>query len=214
MNGVTINGKHSLDDFGLYLQPKSIPVPASKVNVVAIKGGDGEIDLSTSLTDGNMKYGNRTIKLSFVAIGFGSAFDEKIDLFTTSVHGKKVELIFDDDPNHYFVGRCEVKDRDYSNGYAKITCEFNVEPYRYDVEVTTVSRTVSGNLTLNITNSRQWVVPTITASDEMALMFQGVLYQVLEGRHVNENIILRDGNNTLAFSGNGTVTIEYRQGVL
>lgn len=214
MNGVTINGKHSLDDFGLYLQPKSIPVPASKVNVVAIKGGDGEIDLSTSLTDGNMKYENRIIELSFVAIGFGSDFDEGIDTFTQSVHGKQVELIFDDDPYHYFVGRGEVTERDYANGYVTITCEFNVEPYRYDVEVTTVSREIDGNLTLNITNSRQWVVPTITASDEMALMFQGTLYQVLEGRHVNENIILRDGNNVLAFSGNGTVTIEYRQGVL
>lgn len=214
MNGVTINGKHSLDDFGLYLQPKSIPVPASKLNIVAIKGGDGQIDLSTSLTDGNMKYENRKFELSFVAIGFGSDFDENIETFMHSVHGKNVELVFDDDQSHYYVGRCEVKDRDYANGYVTITCEFDCEPYRYEIEPTVINRTVSGNLTLNIVNSRQWVVPTITASDEMALMFQGVLYQVLEGRHVNENIILREGNNTLAFSGNGTVSIEYRQGVL
>ena len=173
MNGVTINGKHSLDDFGLYLQPKSIPVPASKVNVVAIKGGDGEIDLSTSLTDGNMKYENRIIELSFVAIGFGSTFDEKIETFVTAIHGKQVKLIFDDDPNHYFVGRGEVTEREYAKGYATISCEFNVEPYRYDVEVTSVSKTVNGTATLNIANARQWVVPTITASGEMVLQYQG-----------------------------------------
>lgn len=214
MNGVTINGKHSLDDFGLYLQPKSIPVPASKVNIVEIKGGDGEIDLSTSLTDGNMKYENRTIELSFAAIGFGSDFDEAIDAFINSVHGKHVELIFDDDPLHYFVGRGEVTEREYAKGFATITCEFNVEPYRYDIEVTSVSKTIDGTATLTLANARQWVVPTITASAEMVLHYQGAMYQILEGRHINENILLRDGENVLTFSGSGTIVLEYRQGVL
>lgn len=214
MNGVTINGKHSLDDFGFYLQPKSIPVPKAKTITLDVKGADGEIDLSTALTDGNMRYENRVLKLDFAAIGYGSTLDAAIDSFTNSVHGKNVELVFDDDPDHYYAGRCEVTDRNYANGYVIVSCEMNVEPYRYDVEQTVVSKSIADNATMNLFNSRQWVVPTITATDEMVLMFQGTLYQILEGRHVYESIILRDGNNVLAFSGSGTVTIEYRQGVL
>lgn len=214
MNGVTINGKHSLDDFGLYLQPKSIPVPAAKIVTVAIKGADGEIDLSTSLSDGNIKYENRKFELSFVAIGYGESFDAKIDEFTRSVHGKTVKLVFDDDKDHYYVGRCEIKDRAYKNGYVKITCSINAEPYRYEREITSVSRSIDGTATLNILNARQWVVPTITASAEMVLQYNGTLYQIFEGRQENENIVLRDGNNVLAFSGSGTIIIEYRQGVL
>lgn len=214
MNGVTINGKHSLDDFGVYLQPKSIPVPAAKTVTVSVQGADGEIDLSTALTDGNIRYENRKFDLKFVAIGYGSDLNARIERFMNNVHGKVLKLIFDDDPYHYFTGRCEVTDRDYKNGYTVISCEINAEPFRYDVDITTISKTVSGTASITLANARQWVVPTITASAEMVLQYQGTLYQVLEGRHVNDNIVLRDGSNVLTFQGNGTIVIEYRQGVL
>ncbi len=214
MNGVTINGKHSLDDLRMYLQPKSIPVPTPKTTTVSIKGANGHIDLSTVLTDGNMLYENRTIELTFANIGFGDVAKAQIEQFMNEVHGKDLTLVFDDDLNHYYTGRGEVTKREYMNGYTLITCSFDCDPYRYDTEVTQVNRTINGVGVMNITNARKWVVPTITASAEMTVQYQGVVYQVLEGRHVNDNIVLRDGVNTLTFSGNGTILIEYRQGVL
>ena len=214
MNGVTINGKHSLDDFGLYLQPKSIPVPEPKTNYVSIQGANGQIDLSTALTDGNILYENREIELSFACIGYGDVFNAKIERFMHNVHGKIVNLVFDDDSEHYFTGRCSVTDRDYQNGYCIITCEINADPFRYDVEVTKITKTVSETATLNITNARKWVVPTITASAEMTLYYQGVMYQIPEGTRINSNIVLRDGVNVLSFTGTGNLIIEYRQGVL
>lgn len=215
MNGVTINGKHSLDDFGVYLQPKSIPVPAAKTVTVSVKGADGEIDLSTALTDGNIRYENRIIELSFAVIDTEEkTLDVAIEEFVTAIHGKTLNLVFDDDPEHYFVGRCEVTQRDYQHGYAIITCKFNAEPFRYDVEVTTVTKDVSGTANVILLNSRQWVVPTITSSAAMQVIYQGVIYTVMQGMHVNDNIVLREGENVLGFIGNGTVTIEYRQGVL
>ncbi|MCQ2569864.1 MAG: phage tail family protein [Limosilactobacillus sp.] len=214
MNGVTINGKHSLDDFGLYLQPKSIPVPKPKTNTVSIKGADGEIDLSTALTDGNMRYENRVFDLQFVAIGYGSTLNAKIERFMNNVHGKTVNLIFDDDTSHYYNGRCNVNDREYKNGYVVLTCEINAEPFRYDNQLTTVTRSIVGSASITVSNARQWVVPTITASAEMVLQYQGIMYQGLGGGHVNSNMVWRDGTNVLAFQGTGTVTLEYRQGVL
>lgn len=214
MYGVTISGKHSLDDYGMYLQPKSIPVPESKTTTVSIEGANGHIDLSTVLTDGNMMYENRSIELTFAAIGFGTEADTRIQTFVNAIHGKTHEFIFDDDLEHYYTGRFEVSKREYNNGYTLITVKVDADPYRYDVEVTQINRTISGVGVMNVTNARKWVVPTITASAEMTVQFEGVVYQVIEGRHVNDNIVLRDGINTLVFSGNGTVLVEYRQGVL
>lgn len=214
MNGVTINGNHSLTDFGLYLQPKSIPVPSPKTNTVSIKGADGEIDLSTALTDGNIRYENRVFDLQFVAIGYGETLDAKIERFMNNVHGKIVRLIFDDDLNHYYNGRCDVTDREYRNGYVVLTCEINAEPFRYDNDVTVISKSITDAATITISNARQWVTPTITASAEMVLQYQGIMYQIKEGKHIYENIIFRDGKNILAFQGTGTILIEYRQGVL
>lgn len=214
MYGVTISGKHSLDDYGLYLQPKSIPVPESKTTTVSIEGANGHIDLSTVLTNGNMMYENRSIELTFAVIGVGNEADMRIQTFVNEVHGKTHDFVFDDDTEHYYTGRFEVSKREYNNGYTLITVKVDADPYRYDIEVTQINRTISGVGVMNVTNARKWVVPTITASAEMTVQFEGVVYQVLEGRHLNDNIVLRDGTNTLVFSGNGTVLIEYRQGVL
>lgn len=214
MNGVTINGKHSFNDFGLYLQPKSIPAPKAKTKTVSIEGANGEIDLSTVLTDGDIKYQNRVFKLNFVAIGYGSTHAAIIERFMNNVHGKTVRLVFDDDTTHYFTGRCEVTNREFNNGYTVIECEFNVEPYRYDVSETVISKTISGDTSIICNNARQWLVPSINASAEMTLNYKGTLYQIVTGEHVYDMVVLRDGVNTLNFSGNGTVTIKYRQGVL
>lgn len=213
MNGVTINGKHSYHDYNMLLQPKSIPLPKAKVTTVQIQGADGQLDVSTALTDGNMRYSNREIKLGFIHIGVNSMNDE-IAAFYAAIHGQTLEFTFDDDPQHYFVGLWQVTDVEANNGYTVLTVEISAEPYRYDVEPSIITKTVDGAATVIAHNGRKWVTPTITSDAEMIVQFEGVIYQVLEGKHINDNIVLRDGDNLLAFEGNGTVIIEYRQGVL
>lgn len=213
MNGVTIDGKHSYSDYGMLLQPKSIPLPKPKITTVSVEGADGEIDLSTSLTNGNMRFENRLIKLKFAYISVDE-IDEKISEFYSAIHGRTLDFIFDDDPEHYYTGRWSVTDVANNNGYTVLEVEISADPYRYDVETTVVSKTIDGTHSVILGNGRKWVIPDITADAEMVLQFEGVLYKVLEGRHTNNNVILRDGDNILTFSGTGTVIIEYRQGVL
>lgn len=142
MNGVTIDGLHSLEDYGVYLQPKSIPVPQAKITTVSIQGSDGEIDLSTALTDGNMRFENREFELGFIAIGFGEELNETLSRFMAAVHGKTHEFTFDDDAEHYYRGRWEVTDREDEKGYSVLTVAVSAEPYRYDVDLTTITKYV------------------------------------------------------------------------
>lgn len=140
MNGVTIDGLHSFEDYGVYLQPKSIPVPQAKVTTVSIQGSDGEIDLSTALTDGNMRFDNREFELGFIAIGFGEGLNETLSRFMAAIHGKNHEFTFDDDPEHFYKGRWEITDREDNKGYSVLTASVSAEPYRYDVDVTTITK--------------------------------------------------------------------------
>lgn len=323
MNGVTINGLHSLDDYGIWLQPKSIPVPEPKLSTVSVPGADGELDLSTALTDGNMRFENREFELDFAVIG--DSADALIAAFMADVHGRTLPFSFDDDPEHVWRGRWAVSDREDFHGYTVLSCAVSAEPYRYEAEPTIVRKTVRlknaairvlGNSsrfgtfsyhcivqlvhddsTINVTsgavafngapktvtreatygtvsitlsvepsvlgeytvfyldidgagvyeptaftweystdggqtwlassatkvgdegtvvleNGRQWVIPTITVSEDMSVTFRNKTYQLYTGEQQISDIVLRDGENTMVFTGTGTVEIEYTKGVL
>ena len=58
------------------------------------------------------------------------------------------------------------------------------------------------------------VVPVITVSSAMDVVFNGVTYGLSEGDNRVLNIILSEGENKLTFNGTGTVTIKFRGGSL
>lgn len=68
MIGVMFGNKHSYRDFGLILSSKTIPLPKPKTDLINVPGADGSIDLSTVLTDGDVKYENRSITCKFTVM--------------------------------------------------------------------------------------------------------------------------------------------------
>ena len=78
--------------------------------------------------------------------------------------------------------------------------------------------TVDGSLEVTVINRQEHVVPTITVSGtgstNMTLTFNNKEYSLVPGKNVNGYIVLQPGENTLKFTGNGTVTIDYRGGSL
>ena len=77
---------------------------------------------------------------------------------------------------------------------------------------------VDGSLKFIIEGRRKNVVPAFTVvSDDgsgLQVRFNGTTYNLPDGTSRVLNIVIRSGTNTLYFTGNGTVSIDYRGGRL
>ena len=97
--GVTFADKiHTERDWGLKLLSVYIPMPAPKTQLVDIPGGDGNIDLTE--INGRPAYSDRQgVELVFDLMdGDYKIWFMKYSEFAKEVHGKKVKMILDDEP--------------------------------------------------------------------------------------------------------------------
>ena len=215
MKGVLFGTKHSYDDFGLVLSSKSIPLPSPKVIKVDVRGSDGSLDLSTVITGGDVKYDNCTLEFVFTAIGDWEAAKHA---FAAHLHGRRMNIVLDNDPTHYFVGRASIDSFKENRATAEIVVTVDAEPWRYEANETTVElEATTTEKTVTLSNLRRWVVPTITCSDEVTITYDGTVYQLQAGESIIPAILLKEGNNTLKYktaSGTATVTVKYRKAIL
>lgn len=139
MNGVTIGGKHTFHTFGLLLESKpTISPPEPKTKLVQIPGTDGVIDLSESLT-GSIAYQLRTITIQAFLPCRREDWDWKYSQILNHMHGKRMRIIFDEDPEWYYIGRVTVQEMKPEKVCAYITITAEVEPYKHRLQGSGVS---------------------------------------------------------------------------
>ena len=215
MRGVLFGTKHSYDDFGLILSKKSIPLPSPKIIKVDVRGSDGSLDLSTVITGGDVKYENRTLEFVFTAIG---DWETAKHALAAHLHGRRMNIVLDNDPTHYFVGRASIDSFKENRATAEIVVTVDAEPWRYEVAETSVTLSATATeKTATLSNLRRWVVPTFTCSAAATITYDGTIYQLQAGESVVPAIMLKEGNNPLKYktaSGTATVTVKYRKAIL
>ena len=211
MNSVNFGDKNSYTDFGLILMPKTRPFPTPKTNYVSIEGKDGDLDLTTSLT-GDVKYENISYTLEFYLKDKRADWETVLLELTTYLHGKKMNLSFSEDPDWYYVGRYTLNELATDRNIGVLSIDCILEPYR--LKKTETIKTITGTGTLTLSNTRKWVIPTITSSESMQFTFENKVFTV-NGTLQSPDIILKEGNNTIEVtSGAGTLTVRYREGKL
>lgn len=211
MNTIKFGNKDSYTDFNLILKPKTRPFPTPKTNYVSIEGRDGDLDLTASLT-GDIKYENISYSLEFILKNERAAWEDTLLELSTYLHGKKMNLTFSEDPNWYYVGRFSLNNVESDRNVGLLIIDCVLEPYRYKKTETTKTRTGVG--TLDLPNTRKWVMPTITSTASMEFTFEGKKF-VVNGTLQSPDIILKEGNNTIEVtSGTGTLTVTYREAKL
>ena len=132
-HSITIGEKNTWDDW--HLVPTSRPkfnMPNVKTNYVDIPGGDGVIDLTTTLT-GRPVYGNRQGSFEFLVMNDYGDWYERYSDIAMYLHGKEFKAILDDDPDYYYEGRFVLNEWKSDKDWSRITINYNVGPYKKSI---------------------------------------------------------------------------------
>ena len=214
LNDVIFNNeKSAFYDWNIVLTKADIPLPAPKTSTVDIKGADGVLDLSEVLT-GDVLYNNRTIKLIFEMLNDNDYYG-LITEISNYLHGQKIKFTLNNDEDYYYIGRATINQWECVKRKGTIVISVDCEPYKYAV-IETIKKVQVSNQTKTVTlsNSRKTVCPTLTVTGTITLTINGVQYELAVGEQQLINFRLVEGNNVVKVSGNGTLTISYRQGAL
>ena len=211
-----IFGNHDTKtDFGLTLTFQKIETPALKTYDVDLPAGDGKIDLSEFF--GGVKLKNRKLEFEFTHEGADSP--TLIQTISNALHGLKLAITTDDDPDWYYIGRVSVSEgARISKTVGKILMTCDCDPYKYKLYPTIIPGTigVTGTLTRQCPNSRKKVIPEITVSGAVYVTFGTGTYALVAGTHKITNIVFAEGFNPLTVAGaeGVTVAVEYQEGAI
>ncbi len=213
--GFWIDNIHSVIDWDLVMSGKVIGQPEPKIETVSIDGGDGSIDLSTVLTYGDIKYHNRAITISVTLVNTDGDLDKMISKISNIIHGQIHTIVFDDDPEFYYKGRCRVSDPTITRGrVAEFQIIVDAQPYKMKILPTIMTTIVKDSQVVFYENLRKWVVPTFKSTGELQILFNDASYVVSEGEFTLPDIIFKPGTNVIKYVGNATVTVTYNEGAI
>ena len=207
MNTVKFGELDSYADFDLILTSKTIGAPAIKTETVDVPGADGTLDLTEFF--GEVFYENRELKFDFACKT--EPYLQVYSNFKNSVHGKRMNVSLSDDPGFYYLGRVSINEWETDEELGVVSVDVDAEPYKYKNAVTTSSFSVTDSATKVFSNLRKSVVPTFTLGAAMQIKFGEKTYQASAGTYTNPEILFKEGNNTVIFTGTGSVTVKYQE---
>ena len=216
--GINFGGIHSYYDLNLILSRVEIPPAPVKTTYVDIPGGNGSIDLTEA--HGEVAYYERDCKFTFTMNPAGdlseAAWEEKKTEVSNILNGVKFKITLDKDEEFYYLGRCEVNEYLSNKRLRQIIVTAKVYPYKFKQNVTISKHSLStSEKTVNITNGRRSVVPTIICTNNNTKIVFGEIETVLNaGTHKILDFQLKQGNNVFTVSGTGTITFQYQEGEL
>lgn len=214
--GLKFGSYHTGIDWGLILNSKTYTPPTPKTNYIDVDGRDGSLDLSEALT-GEIKYDMRKGTYKFIDVN--GTYKEREDLITEIlkvVHGKELQIMIDDDPDHYMLGRCTVTALTNNNAYAEITIETKCEPWKYKVLETVRTISVSGQpIELPCVNTGvKTVTPELKVTGTVNIKFDNANLSLSDGTYKIPELRLQSGLKVLTVSGTGTLVVTYREAIL
>jgi hypothetical protein len=195
--------------------------PELHESYASVPGHSGPLDLSTVLTDGEPYYGPRPFEAVLESSeGTRLEREERINYMINLLDGWRLNIILPDDPEHYITGRVKVE-KIYNNpAHASVRITATCDPWRYNNSETVVGliATATEQTASLINKGRLSVVPEITVTGSVTLKF-GVdsetrTWALNTGSYILGDIYLKTGSAPLGYSGNGQVTLTYREAVL
>ena len=230
--GVTFDDRiHTERDWDLKLLSVYIPMPDPKTQILDIPGGDGSIDLTE--INGRPAYNDRDgVELAFDLMdGSYESWFLKYSQFAAEVHGKKVKMVLDDDPDHYYMVRLKLDGKKSNPVYGQVTFSGTAEPFKYDLTATNepwlwdtfnfetgVIREIE-EVEITAENNKVTIIGAgidtppvfvVSQADNLKLTYGGRTYTLKVGRNRFPAVRVGKEDVTLTFSGTGKFEVEYR----
>lgn len=134
--------RHSYMDWFLIPSERwSIEPPECKTNYVDIGGSNGSVDLTEALSsypvyknrEGQMRFKVRNDRIitPYASVPYEFLWNEIYRDMCLFLHGKRIYMLLEDDPEWYYYGRFSVGKYDASDkNNSEIVISYNVEPYK------------------------------------------------------------------------------------
>lgn len=191
-----------------------------RTQFVEVPGRDGELDLSTALTDGEPRYSSRQFSARLERSD-GTRLDRETAIHTMInwLDGWRMNIKLPDDPEHYITGRVHVEKEYNDVAHASVLVTATVDPWRYNVNETVIRLTAAAEAApARLTNSgRRTVVPIIEITGEAAevlLIFGAYSWALSPGTYQLPDLVVPQGGVEITYSGSGSLSFTYREAVL
>lgn len=116
-----------------HLIPSSRPLvspPPVNEKMIEVPGRNGMLDLTEALT-GAPTYGDRTGTWEFYVMhDYWSDWVTCYSTIMNYLHGKRLRVVLEDDPNYYYEGRLSVQNWNSPKDYSKIIIEYKLGPFK------------------------------------------------------------------------------------
>ena len=227
-SGVTLDGRiHTWRDWKLQMLSIYIPMPEPKRQLIEIPGGDGTIDLTE--VNGRPAYSDREgLELTFDLMdGNYKEWFLRYSEFAREIHGRKIRMVLDDEPDHYYMVRLQLDGKKTNPVFGTVTLSGTAEPFKYDlfssnepwqwdlfnfhtgvirnlgdVHITETNRTLT-ILGAGIDNPPVFIV---TQANNLKLNHEGRTYVLKVGRNRFPAVRVGEKDVTLTFSGTGRMS--------
>ena len=215
ITGALIGDEHTLRDWGTIITNSDvIGMPEPNTVLLEVPGRSGRLDLSEVLT-GDVTYSNREIKLELAAQTNRDRWTETCIHIFNKYHGRVVHVTFDEDPVHFYVGRCSITSPKRVATAGTMVITIDAEPYRYESEVYEVTLTGATNtLSGTVENLRMPAVPTVNAPNACQLFIGGKSYDLAQGEQTVPGLVLSPFENEVRVTGASSITFTFRRGCL
>lgn len=191
--------------------------PVVQTHLVDVPGRDGPLDLSTALTDGEPRYGSRTLTIRLESSeGTRMEREDRIDALVNRLDGWRTDAVLPDRPQLYLEGRFSVA-REYNDmAHAAVVVTAVCDPWRYfkNARAYTLKATADEQTVVLSNVGRRTAVPQLTVTGTVSLTFGGNTWTLTDGTYQLPDLALRSGNTQLTYSGSGTAVLTYREAVL
>lgn len=203
----------SYDDLGLTLTKAVISSAEPKRMLVDVPGMNGQLEMSGAVAQ-DIKFKNRKLTMDFTMKDYQKNWTENFSRINNAVHGKHFRITLDNDPRYYWEGLCTVSRSEDDRNKGEVEVIADVYPYKHrDIRIQIESAETETELICPCGRESVWPVVTtdgnitITMEDETQIQYDAGTWQ-------KRDLMFTEGPNLITVSGEASVTIEYKEGVL
>lgn len=205
MKGAIFGLKHSVEDYRSIMNYARITTPAVKENYVDIPGGNSSLDLTEAVSGVTFSDGQIAFKFTF------SREDERSRM-KNDLHGKRMKIILEREPEYYYDGRLFCKEGEYAGNIFELYIDARIAPYKQERQMTIHKEEIVSAKDIVLLNDRMPAMPSITVAGNIGISYNGCSFRFTDGTYVVPEITLLEGANRLHVSGRGSLQLQYRKG--